>query len=117
VLVKYSGWLASGSQATPFDSGSITVNMGKPEVIAGWSAGLKGACAGERRLLRIPARLAYGGGAKPGIPANSDLHFATETLSIESAADRTARADVHLVKLGSAEEVWPLAACHTNERE
>lgn len=54
-------------------------------VIAGWSQGVPGMKVGGTRRLFIPAALAYG--AQPpfgsGIPANADLVFDIELVSID----------------------------------
>jgi hypothetical protein len=39
--------------------------------ISGWDQGLLGACVGEKRKLKIPAKLGYGDqGSPPTIPGN-----------------------------------------------
>lgn len=83
VAVHYSGWLQDG---TPFDSSHnrgkpFEFNLGHRQVIQGWEQGVEGMKAGEKRLLQIPANLAYGERARPGIPANSPLTFEVELLA------------------------------------
>ena len=83
VAMQYTGWLQDGTQ---FDSSH---NRGKPfefqlgqrQVIKGWEQGVEGMKAGEKRLLQIPANLAYGERARGGIPANSPLTFEVELLA------------------------------------
>lgn len=42
--------------------------------LAGWDQGLLGMCVGEKRKLKIPAKLGYGEhGSPPTIPGN--VHF------------------------------------------
>lgn len=84
VSVNYSGWLTDG---TLFDS---SVKRGKPfqfttsgGVIQGWIEGVKTMKPGGKRRLEIPANLAYGERGRPGIPANSDLIFEIDLLSID----------------------------------
>lgn len=51
-------------------------------MIQGWEFGLEGICAGGERRIVIPAPLAYGKKAMPGIPANSELTFDVKCLEI-----------------------------------
>ena len=53
-------------------------------VIAGWTQGVPGMKVGGTRRLVIPANLAYGASSPaPNIPANSDLVFDIELVSIQ----------------------------------
>lgn len=54
-------------------------------VIAGWTEGVPGMKVGGTRRLLIPATKAYGATPPPGsgIPANADLVFDIELVSIE----------------------------------
>jgi len=65
-------------------------DMGQPitfplhGVIAGWTEGVPGMKVGGTRRLVIPAEKAYGSASPaPNIPANSDLVFDIELLSIQ----------------------------------
>lgn len=86
VTVLYTGKLTDG---TVFDSTdkhggqpfTFTVGQG---VIEGWSQGLLGAKAGEKRTLTIPSDLGYGAQGYPGvIPPNATLIFDIEVVSIQ----------------------------------
>jgi len=83
VQTHYTGWLLDGSK---FDSSRdrgtpFSFALGTGQVIAGWDELLATMRPGERRTAIIPASLAYGGTARPGIPANSTLVFDIELLS------------------------------------
>lgn len=53
-------------------------------VIAGWTQGVPGMKVGGTRRLVIPAAMAYGASSPaPNIPANSDLVFDIELVSID----------------------------------
>jgi FKBP-type peptidyl-prolyl cis-trans isomerase len=51
-------------------------------LIKGWQDGIPGMKVGGTRRLLIPAAEAYGSNEQPGIPANSDLVFDIELISI-----------------------------------
>jgi hypothetical protein len=83
VLVHYTGWLENGES---FDSSKnrpkpFQFQLGKGSVIQGWEKGVEGMKVGERRLLDIPAHLAYGERERGSIPANSPLLFEVELLA------------------------------------
>ena len=82
--MHYVGKLQDGST---FDSsrgrGPFDFTLGRGEVIMGWDRGLEGMCAGESRVLTIPAALAYGErGAGGVIPPGATLTFDVELLAI-----------------------------------
>jgi len=83
VQTHYTGWLLDGSK---FDSSRdrgtpFSFTLGQGQVIAGWDQLIATMRPGERRTAIIPANLAYGSTARPGIPANSTLVFDIELLS------------------------------------
>jgi peptidylprolyl isomerase len=90
VTVQYVGQLfADGKEfdtswkkgRTPFE-----FTIGKGEVIAGWDQGIPGMKVGGRRILVIPADLAYGAaGSPPTIPANAPLIFVVDLKKIAKA--------------------------------
>jgi peptidylprolyl isomerase len=77
VTVNYEGWLLDG---TRFD-GNKGTQFVLNQVISGWTESLASMQVGGRRQLIIPAILAYGSTARPGIPANSTLVFDVELLA------------------------------------
>jgi len=90
VAVNYTGWLASTCQKfdSSYDShGSqspqpFTVPLGQGQVIKGWDEGLVGMKTGGIRRLFIPSALGYGAQANGPIPANADLIFDVQVVSI-----------------------------------
>jgi FKBP-type peptidyl-prolyl cis-trans isomerase len=52
-------------------------------LIKGWQEGIPGMKVGGTRRLLIPAEQAYGAQAQNGIPANSDLVFDIELVSVK----------------------------------
>lgn len=92
VKAKYRGTLNDGTQ---FDSNwngerepfGFTAGATKGSgAIRGWLEGVPGMRVGGIRKLKIPAAMAYGAQARPGIPANSDLNFDVEVVEIESGS-------------------------------
>ncbi|KAL2212326.1 hypothetical protein CC79DRAFT_1364605 [Sarocladium strictum] len=84
VGVRYIGKLQNGNQ---FDSNKkgkpFSFKVGKGQVIKGWDVGVVGMSIGGERRLTIPAHLAYGSKALPGIPGNSQLTFDVKLLEIK----------------------------------
>lgn len=61
----------------------FTFTLGIGEVIKGWDIGVTGMSVGGERRIKVPAHLAYGSKALPGIPANSQLIFEVKMLDIK----------------------------------
>jgi len=86
LIVNYVGTLENGKK---FDSSydrnqAFSFVLGKGQVIKGWDVGLLGMKVGEKRMLTIPADMAYGASGFPaaGIPQNATLIFEVELLKI-----------------------------------
>ncbi len=87
VTVNYVGALTDG---TVFDASAnhgnqgFTFQLGAGQVIKGWDQGIVGMKVGGKRVLVIPASLAYGDQAFGNvIPANSTLVFEVELLNVQ----------------------------------
>lgn len=88
VTVNYVGALTNGKV---FDSNQsatgFTFTLGVGQVIKGWDEGVAGMKEGGKRVLAIPAALAYGSQARgDAIPANSDLIFEVVLLKVQKSA-------------------------------
>jgi FKBP-type peptidyl-prolyl cis-trans isomerase len=86
VLVHYIGTLRDGTQ---FDNSYLRnepfeLTLGEGKVIKGWEEGLIGMQTGGRRILVIPAEMAYGNRQVGPIPPNSALIFSVELVEIKS---------------------------------
>lgn len=92
VLVHYTGWLENGVKFdSSRDKGSpFNFPLGAGRVIKGWDQGVEGMEPGEKRLLHIPAELAYGARERGPIPANSPLIFEVELLATSGEVERPA---------------------------
>ena len=66
---------ASWDSDQPFE-----FTLGQGNVIAGWDQGIVGMKAGGRRLLVIPAELAYGAQGQGDIPPDAPLLFVVDLL-------------------------------------
>lgn len=83
VSVHYVGRLQNGQEfdnsynrGTPF-----TFTIGEGKVIKGWDQGVVGMKVGGKRVLIIPASLAYGDKGAGPIPGGATLVFAIELLA------------------------------------
>ena len=91
-VVHYTGWLydryAADGKGRKFDSSRasgepLVFQVGRGKVIPGWDVGIVGMQKGGRRMLFIPANLAYGEkGAGDTIPRNAALIFEIELLDL-----------------------------------
>lgn len=68
-----------------YDRGKpVAFKIGTDKVIQGWNDGVSGMKPGGKRLLYIPARLAYGArGAGEMIPPNTNLIYEIELISVK----------------------------------
>ncbi len=84
VTAHYTGALAK--DGTIFQSShdfGQPIPFGLDGVIKGWTDGVPGMKVGGKRRLLIPAAQAYGSQSQEGIPANSDLVFDIEIVSVQ----------------------------------
>lgn len=78
VQIEFSGFLDGekyrGTKA--FERGIVDFVLGDKSLVPGLHTGVMGMRVGERRLIRVPSKLAYGRkGVPPKIPHNADLRF------------------------------------------
>lgn len=87
VSVHYTGAVAATGVIfqSSKDFGPTPVTFPLGQVIKGWTDGIPGMKIGGTRRLVIPAAQAYGSNPPPGsgIPANADLVFDVELISIQ----------------------------------
>jgi len=84
VFVQYTGYLEDG---TKFDSsydrdGLFSFRLGKGKVIQGWEATVGGMAVGQKVIVKIPPKYAYGDKKTGPIPANSNLIFYIELVKL-----------------------------------
>nr|ACG28128.1 FK506-binding protein 2-1 precursor [Zea mays] len=85
IKVHYRGALTDGSVFdSSYDRGDpFEFTLGNGQVIKGWDQGLLGMCVGEKRKLKIPAKMGYGErGSPPKIPGGATLVFDTELIAV-----------------------------------
>ena len=109
VFVRYEGQLRDGSifdrnfNFSDFEGiqgrDIFSFVLGQGQVIQGWELGLNGARLGQVLKLVIPAELAYGNTARPGIPANSALEFTVEIVGYNKG-DKSAPVAYELADVG-----------------
>mmetsp|Transcript_54888 Transcript_54888/g.176015 ORF Transcript_54888/g.176015 Transcript_54888/m.176015 type:complete len:157 (+) Transcript_54888:174-644(+) len=92
--VHYSGYLKSSGkmfetsreQSEPYVFKLGTCNdKSKPECIKGFEKGVTGMCAGEKRKITVPPKLAFGkAGRPPDVPPNDSIVFHIECIDVDS---------------------------------
>jgi FKBP-type peptidyl-prolyl cis-trans isomerase len=92
VKVHYTGKLQNGKVFdTSKEAGPFKFTLGAKEVIPGWDEGFMLMHEGEKGILIVPSKLAYGKNGVPDennpgkyiIPPNADLTFEVELISIK----------------------------------
>lgn len=81
VLMKYTGWLANGTQFDSNQTSGFRFSLGAGEVIRGWDLGVPGMKTGGTRQLIIPPALGYGVSGTGPIPGNAVLIFNVTMVS------------------------------------
>lgn len=79
ITFKYKGMLLNG---TVFDENTTGLTYPLKDLILGWQIVLPQLKAGTKATLYIPSGYGYGANALPGIPANSNLIFEIELVSV-----------------------------------
>ncbi|CAO2172517.1 unnamed protein product [Urochloa humidicola] len=96
IKVHYRGTLTDGSVFdSSYDRGDpFEFTLGNGQVIKGWDQGLLGMCVGEKRKLKIPAKMGYGErGSPPKIPGGATLIFDTELVAVNGKTSGVAKAE------------------------
>ena len=81
VTMRYTGWLADGTQFDSNQAAGFKFRVGLGEVIAGWDLGVPGMKVGGKRQLIIPPSLGYGESGTGPIPGNAILVFDVTMMS------------------------------------
>jgi hypothetical protein len=79
ITFKYKGMLLDGSV---FDENTTGLTYPLKQLILGWQIVLPKLQAGTKATLYIPSGYGYGPNELPGIPANSNLIFEIELVSV-----------------------------------
>ncbi|XP_022682076.1 peptidyl-prolyl cis-trans isomerase FKBP15-2 isoform X2 [Setaria italica] len=88
-LIDGSVFDSSYDRGDPFE-----FTLGNGQVIKGWDQGLLGMCVGEKRKLKIPAKMGYGErGSPPKIPGGATLIFDTELIAVNGKTPGGAKAE------------------------
>jgi FKBP-type peptidyl-prolyl cis-trans isomerase len=78
-----AGSIFDNSSENRTECGCAVFTQGNPGLVAGFNEGLLQMRKGDRKLILIPSRLAYGTtGQPPRIPADSALMFDVEVLDV-----------------------------------
>jgi FKBP-type peptidyl-prolyl cis-trans isomerase FkpA len=83
--MRYTGWLADGSEFDSNQAAGFSFVLGKGEVIAGWEMGVPGMQVGGTRQLIIPPALGYGAAGTGPIPGNAVMVFNVTLVSARDA--------------------------------
>lgn len=94
--VRYTGWLydaaAANGKGAQFDTNAtsptaagldVVIDSVPLRTIVGFNTGVRGMNVGGKRTIYIPSNLAYGSNPPAGIPANANLVFDIELLSVK----------------------------------
>jgi hypothetical protein len=78
--VHYIGSFTNGDK---FQEGTFPFVVGAREVVAGFDEGVIGMKVGGKRMLYLPANLAYGATGSGPIPPNTPINFEVELKNIQ----------------------------------
>jgi FKBP-type peptidyl-prolyl cis-trans isomerase FkpA len=81
VTMRYTGWLADGTQFDSNQTDGFQFTLGAGQVITGWDQGVPGMKVGGLRKLIIPSALGYGSSGAGPIPPNANLVFDVTMIS------------------------------------
>ncbi len=84
VSVDYTGWTTDGHMFESSVVKGMPVTFPLDKVIKGWTEGVQLMVPGESRRFWIPAKLAYEGSTRPGVPTGM-LVFDIDLLAIDSS--------------------------------
>lgn len=114
INVHYTGWLTGGTMfgSSKSQGKPLSVLLGAGKMIKGWELGLAGVKVGSVRWLRLQSTAGYGAAALARIPANSELLYRIEIVSIdveENVVDMDFFPDLKQLSLQEAREGLKIA--------
>lgn len=80
--MRYTGWLADGTEFDSNQAAGFSFVLGKGEVIGGWDMGVPGMQIGGTRQLIIPPVLGYGAAGTGPIPGNAVMVFNVTLMNV-----------------------------------
>lgn len=86
LAIHYRGYLPDGStfDESVSPGAPFQFRLGDRMVIPGWNQGMVGMKPGGLRVLKVPAKLAYGKRGIQGVPPKADLVFYVELVGLQT---------------------------------
>jgi FKBP-type peptidyl-prolyl cis-trans isomerase len=84
-VIHYTGMFLNGKDfdTTYARNKTFEFKLGTKQVIEGWNTGLNGMKAGGKRILVVPAQMAYGEKGNGPVPPSADLRYIVELVDIK----------------------------------
>jgi FK506-binding nuclear protein len=85
VRISYTGWVSKSQVMIDFRdqrTGPLAFHLGGGGPLKGLELGVFGMRVGGKRRVIVPARLGHGSKATRGVPANSELTYDVELVSV-----------------------------------
>lgn len=85
VRITYTGWVSKTQVMIDFRddrTGPLAFHLGEGGLLKGLELGVYGMKVGGKRRVIVPARLGHGSKPTRGVPANSELTYDVELVSV-----------------------------------